>query len=135
MKLSLKALAVVFFATGILSAQEYRATLVGTVTDPSGASVPIAKVTATNIETGVSSSSETGADGNFVIPFLVPGNYSLQYIKEHHKFQVKFSAFNAFNTPLWPAPNTTPSSPLFGMTTLVQNNLARNAEVGFRYAF
>jgi hypothetical protein len=57
------------------------------------------------------------------------------YFKERHKFQIRFSAFNTFNTPLWGSPNTSPSSPLFGTTTLVQNNLPRNAEVGFRYAF
>src|ERR1039458_9721022 len=78
-------LLVVFLAAGILSAQEYRATIVGAVTDPSGASVPIAKVTAANIETGVASSTETGTDGNFVIPFLVPGNYSLRVEKAGFK--------------------------------------------------
>ncbi len=57
------------------------------------------------------------------------------YIKERYKFDVRFSAFNTFNTPLWPAPNTNPASPLFGTTTLVQNNLPRNAEIGFRFAF
>ena len=72
-------------AAGVLSAQEYRATIVGAVTDPTGASVPIAKATATNIETGMSSSTETGTDGNFVIPFLVPGNYSLRVEKAGFK--------------------------------------------------
>ena len=57
------------------------------------------------------------------------------YIREHHQFQLKFSAFNVFNTPLWNTPNTTPSSPLFGTTTLVQNNLPRNTEIGLRYAW
>jgi hypothetical protein len=75
----------VLLAAGILSAQEYRATLVGIVTDPSGASVPLAKVTATNIGTSAASSSQTGGDGNFVIPFLAPGNYSLSVQKEGFK--------------------------------------------------
>ncbi len=70
---------------GAASAQEYRATIVGTVTDPSGATVALAKVTAINVETAVSSSTETGADGNFVIPFLVPGNYSLRVEKAGFK--------------------------------------------------
>ena len=78
-------LSIVVLAAGVLSAQEYRATIVGAVTDPTGASVPIAKATATNIETGMSSSTETGTDGNFVIPFLVPGNYSLRVEKAGFK--------------------------------------------------
>jgi hypothetical protein len=57
------------------------------------------------------------------------------YFKEHHKVQFKFSMFNALNTPLFPAPNTSPSSSLFGRVTLNQINLPRNAEIGLRYAF
>lgn len=78
-------LIVVIVAAGLLFAQEYRATLVGTVADPSGASVPEARVSATNIETQVTSALVTGADGNFVIPFLPPGNYSLRVEKEGFK--------------------------------------------------
>ena len=69
---------VLSLAAGLLIAQEYRATLVGTVTDPSGSSVPNAAVTATNMQTAVAVASQTSADGNFVIPFLAPGNYSLR---------------------------------------------------------
>ena len=70
---------------GVLCAQEYRATVVGTVADPTGAVVPTAKVTAINTETGVASSTESGADGDFVIPFLVPGVYSLRVEKPGFK--------------------------------------------------
>jgi hypothetical protein len=54
---------------------------------------------------------------------------------ERRRFELRFSAFNVTNTPIWPAPNTTPSSPLFGTVTLNQMNLPRNAEVGIRFAF
>src|ERR1700735_1410382 len=81
-RLAVAALALI---AGILSAQEYRATLVGTVVDPSGAAVPQAKVTAVNTETGVPSSTESGADGDYVIPFLVPGHYSLRVEKAGFK--------------------------------------------------
>jgi hypothetical protein len=78
-------LSIVLLAACTLSAQEYRATILGTLTDPTGASVPGARVTITNIETHVSSSTETGTDGNYVIPFLVPGSYSLRLEKEGFK--------------------------------------------------
>ncbi len=43
-------LAVLVFAAGLLSAQEFRATLTGIVTDPTGAVVPGATVEAVNTE-------------------------------------------------------------------------------------
>ena len=79
------AVAVLALVAGVLSAQEYRATLLGTVVDPSGAAVPLAKVTAINTETGVSSATQSGADGDYVIPFLVPGHYSLRVEKPGFK--------------------------------------------------
>lgn len=78
-------LSMLLLAASSLAAQEYRATVVGIVTDPSGASIPNAKVTATNVQTGVSTASQTSTDGNFVIPFLTPGNYSLRVESEGFK--------------------------------------------------
>jgi len=52
-------------------------TIVGTVTDPSGASVDSAKVTATEAETGTSREAVTNNSGQFVIPGLRPTTYSL----------------------------------------------------------
>jgi hypothetical protein len=51
--------------------------LVGTVTDPSGAAVPSAKVTATNVGTGASRLALTAPDGYYVIPSLEPSVYKL----------------------------------------------------------
>ncbi len=65
-------------AAALASAQEYRATLVGVVTDQTGAAVPNAALTATNVATGVATASRTNTDGSFVIPFLLPGAYRLQ---------------------------------------------------------
>jgi len=58
-----------------LGAQEYRATLLVTVSDPSGAAVPQASVAATNVETGVVIKSQTNAEGRCMIPYLLPGVY------------------------------------------------------------
>lgn len=50
----------------------------GTVLDPQGAVVPGAKVTATNSATGVQRSVNTTSTGNYTIPNLAPGTYSVK---------------------------------------------------------
>ena len=47
--------------------------IVGTVTDPSGAVIPDAKVTATRVGTGVSQSTVTRTSGTYTIPNLYVG--------------------------------------------------------------
>ena len=51
--------------------------ITGTVTDPSGAVIPGAKVTATRVETGVSQSTVTTSAGTYTIPSLVVGTYNV----------------------------------------------------------
>lgn len=58
-------------------AQEFRATIAGQVTDPSGAVIPNAQITVTNQETGVKSTTVSNAGGQYAIPFLIPGKYSI----------------------------------------------------------
>jgi hypothetical protein len=58
-------------------AQVNRGTIRGTVSDQSGAVVVGATVTAQNVATGVNSVATTGANGNFTIPFLPPGVYTV----------------------------------------------------------
>lgn len=53
------------------------ATIVGTVTDPSGAAVPNAKITLTNSETGISRVISSGTDGQYVAPDLHIGHYNV----------------------------------------------------------
>jgi len=62
----------------LLYAQTDRGIITGTVTDATGAVVPGAKVTATNVATNVPYSTETTAAGNFTIPSLPPGTYTLR---------------------------------------------------------
>ena len=57
--------------------QAVTATLLGTVTDPSNASVPNASVTATEVSTGVSRRTVTNTEGIYTIPYLSPGTYRL----------------------------------------------------------
>jgi hypothetical protein len=53
------------------------AELAGSVTDPSGAEIAGAKVTAVNTGTGLSHESVTDDGGNYVITLLPPGAYNL----------------------------------------------------------
>jgi hypothetical protein len=50
----------------------------GTVVDPQGAVVPGAKVTATNVATGVPRAVNTTSTGNYVLPNLPPGTYDVK---------------------------------------------------------
>jgi hypothetical protein len=70
-------LAVLFVALVALSftTKAQDATIVGTITDPSGASVPNVKVTVTNIETGLVHTVVTSDSGTYVIPELKIGHY------------------------------------------------------------
>src|SRR5579871_3685873 len=63
-----------FVAQGL--AQE--ATIVGTVTDPSGAAVPNVSITVTNTDTGITRTLTTSGDGQFVVPDLGIGHYSVK---------------------------------------------------------
>jgi hypothetical protein len=68
-----------------LTAQEYRGSILGTVTDTSGGVVAGAKVTVTNEATGTSVEARTNADGNYVVPFLVPATYTVEVSSEGFK--------------------------------------------------
>ncbi|HXJ03598.1 MAG TPA: carboxypeptidase regulatory-like domain-containing protein [Candidatus Acidoferrum sp.] len=57
--------------------QAVNATLLGTVTDSSGAAVGSAKLTLTETNTGISRSSQTNDSGNYVFPDLPPGKYTV----------------------------------------------------------
>src|SRR5262249_42051082 len=59
------------------SAQESRATVIGRVTDSSGAVIPAASVSFTNIDTGVVVRTETNGEGNYFSSFLIPGSYRI----------------------------------------------------------
>ncbi|HET9308734.1 MAG TPA: carboxypeptidase regulatory-like domain-containing protein [Candidatus Sulfotelmatobacter sp.] len=54
------------------------ATIVGTVTDPSGASVPNASITITNNDTGVARTLPSNGDGQYVAPDLHIGHYTVR---------------------------------------------------------
>src|SRR5260221_13476094 len=59
-------------------AQAVSATLIGTVTDSCGATVPNATITVTETQTGVSRKTSTTSDGVYTVPFLAPGVYRVE---------------------------------------------------------
>jgi hypothetical protein len=60
-----------------LAAQEFRSTLTGQVTDPSGAVIASAAVTAVNNATGVTYAGGTTQAGVYFIPYVLPGTYTV----------------------------------------------------------
>lgn len=75
MRLALVSLLLVFCSA--LWAADPTGTIAGNVSDPSGASVAGAKVTATNINTGFTRDTTTGSSGSYVFPLLPVGSYSV----------------------------------------------------------
>ena len=69
--------------------QESRATIVGRVTDSSGAVVPGATVSFANVETGVVVRTQTNGEGNYFSSFLIPGTYRIVGEKEGFKSLVR----------------------------------------------
>lgn len=61
-----------------LFAQRDLATIVGTITDPTGGAVPNAKITLTETATSVKYELETSGSGDYVRPALKPGVYSIE---------------------------------------------------------
>jgi hypothetical protein len=67
----------VLLAAISLSAQTFRGTILGTVTDAQGAVVAKAKVTVKNVGTGLERTTDTSADGSYALPELPIGTYTV----------------------------------------------------------
>jgi hypothetical protein len=52
----------------------------GVVSDPTGAVVPGARVTLTNVDNGVARTVSSGASGEYTIPGVMPGNYKMSVV-------------------------------------------------------
>lgn len=68
---------IVSITTDPMFGQAVNGTLVGTLTDSSGAVVANAKITATETSTGIGRHTQSNASGNYVFPNLPPGTYSV----------------------------------------------------------
>src|SRR5580658_10002895 len=70
----------IWFAGAFASAQSDRGSVSGTVTDPSGSGIAGAKVTITNTAMGTQSSTVTTGSGDYTIPELAAGKYSVTVV-------------------------------------------------------
>jgi hypothetical protein len=71
-------------AAGVF-AQENRGSILGRVTDPSGAVAANVQIRVTNVETGAAVQAATNGEGNYQAPFLLPGTYTVT--AEHPGFK------------------------------------------------
>ncbi|MGH9547514.1 MAG: carboxypeptidase-like regulatory domain-containing protein, partial [Terriglobales bacterium] len=76
------ALAVLAFGLALgtpqAAAQAVYGSIFGTITDPTGAAVPGAKVTVTSTSKGTTVETTTNADGNYSVTHLIPDNYNIR---------------------------------------------------------
>ncbi|MCE5310187.1 MAG: carboxypeptidase regulatory-like domain-containing protein [Acidobacteriales bacterium] len=76
--------------------QDFRASLSGLVSDPTGAAVVGAKIKARNIQRNSFSEAVSNDSGRYTIPFLIPGQYSVEleapgfkkYVRENVQLQI-----------------------------------------------
>ena len=78
-------LVVALLFVGVAFAQRVRGTILGSVTDASGAVIPGAAVTITNTATNVATTSVTNSDGNFTVQNLQVGAYTISVAKDGFK--------------------------------------------------
>src|SRR5258705_5725833 len=77
-KIKFAALALLLAVPLAVVAQVTTATIVGTITDPGGAIMPGATVTARNLDTGMTRTVPSGEDGSYRVEFLPVGHYALE---------------------------------------------------------
>ncbi len=79
-----------------LAAQDFRATLAGTVTDPAGAAIAKARLKVVNTQTNATAEVTSNESGRYSIPFLIPGQYVLtveasgfkQFVRQNVELQI-----------------------------------------------
>jgi Carboxypeptidase regulatory-like domain/TonB-dependent Receptor Plug Domain len=84
----------ILLSTTLLVGQTFRGTILGSVTDPSGAYVAGATVKVKNLGTGLERTTVTSADGSYSVPELPIGSYSVTVS------QTGFKTFVATGVPV-----------------------------------
>src|SRR5512142_3068934 len=67
----------VVLSAATLAAQTFRGTILGTISDTSGAVISGAQVTVRNVDTGLTRTAQTSADGSYSVPELPIGTYQV----------------------------------------------------------
>ncbi len=75
---------VLLFAIALPALGQSIAAVTGIVQDTSDARIPHASVKLINTQTGTESNSQTNKDGDFLLPNVMPGHYTLQIDVRHH---------------------------------------------------
>ncbi len=73
----------------VAGAQTFNARITGTITDPSGAPVPGATVTAVQVSTNASRKAGTNESGVYDVPLLLPGTYEVKIDAPGFQSQVR----------------------------------------------
>src|SRR5215475_8700236 len=66
-------------------AQEFRGSITGRITDPTGAALPGTSVSLKNVETNIIATVTTNEDGSYNFPLLQPGKYQLSVTQQGFK--------------------------------------------------
>ncbi len=82
------ALLLITFTSTVVLGQTFRGSIVGTVTDSSGAAVPAVQVTATSSESGFSRTTASDAEGNYTFAELPLGKYDVTGTKSGFRTQI-----------------------------------------------
>lgn len=85
-----------FCAAALLHAQDTRGQFRGRLLDPSGLAIPGVTVQVKNLATGVVTSGASNEIGDYLIPFLIPGEYTLtvsatgfrEFVQEHVQLRI-----------------------------------------------
>jgi hypothetical protein len=141
----LKAVPTLLFVVGcsvgwVLYAQEFRGTLSGHVTDPSGATVPGATVQAVNNASKQSYTGTTTGSGDYVIPYILPGTYTVTAkargfkASSNERIEIQTATSPVLNIHLQIGESTetvtvTGDVPLLDAETAVENNVLQTREL------
>ena len=123
-----------------VSAQEFRATVSGRVTDPNDAAVANATVTVRNLATNEVANVVTNTEGAYNVPFLKPGVYSIsveatgfkKFVRDKQELQVGQTATINITLEIGAATETitiTADAPLLEETKADRGNVIENRRV------
>jgi hypothetical protein len=127
-------------AAGSALAQEFRGTINGRVTDPSGTGIPGAKVTVKNNGTNEQSVVRTSDAGDYTAPFLMPGMYKItveaqgfkQATRDNVQVRVNEQATSSFQLEVGAVSESvtvTEAAPLIDETTADRGGMIDNTRI------